>query len=150
MPAADDAMPSRLNEMPTWLISQTARHGHRLLAQAFAAADSSGYQYRLLAALEEFGPASQAALGRRTGIDRSDVVAALNDLAERGLVDRAADPADRRRNIITVTAAGTGRFQQLDSMVADVQNRLLAPLSRAEHRQLTRLLRRILSHASSQ
>src|SRR5215472_11200223 len=142
MPATD-AMPSRLNEMPTWLISQTALHAHRLLAHALAAADSNGYQYRLLAALEEFGPASQAALGRRTGIDRSDVVAALNDLAERGLVDRAADPADRRRNIITVTAAGTGRFQQLDSMVADVQNRLLAPLSRAEHRQLTRLLRRI-------
>ena len=150
MPAADDAMPSRLNEIPTWLISQAALHGHRLLARAFAAAGSSGYQYRLLAALDEFGPASQAALARRTGIDRSDVVAALNDLAGRGLVNRSADPADRRRNIITVTAAGTGWFQQLDSVVADVQNTLLAPLSPAERRQLTRLLSRILSHAGSQ
>jgi len=150
MPVADDAMPSRLNEMSTWLISQAALYGHRLLARALAALDASGYQYRLLAALEEFGPANQAALGRRTGIDRSDVAAALNDLAERGLVNRSADPADRRRNIITVTAAGTQRFQQLDSVVAEVQDMLLAPLSPAEHQQLTRLLSRILSHASRQ
>lgn len=151
MPTAADAMPSRLNEMPTWLISQTALHAHRLLAQALAAVDSNGYQYRLLAALEEFGPASQAALGRRTGIDRSDVVAALNDLAERGLADRSVDPADRRRNIITVTAAGTEQFRQLDSVVAGVQDKLLAPLSPAEHEHLTRLLNRILAHhANSQ
>jgi len=129
MPATD-AMPSRLNEMPTWLISQTALHAHRLLAQALAAMSSNGYQYRLLAALEEFGPACQAALGRRTGIDRSDVVAALNDLAKRGLVNRSADPADRRGNVITVTAAGTDWFQQLDSAVAEVQDMLLAPLAR--------------------
>ena len=149
MPTAD-AMPSPLNEMPTWLISQTALHAHRLLAQALAAMSSNGYQYHLLAALEEFGPASQAALGRRTGIDRSDVVAALNDLAERGLVNRSVDPADRRRNIITVTAAGNEWFQQLDSVVAEVQDMLLAPLSPAERKQIARLLSRILSHASSQ
>jgi len=71
-------------------------------------------------------------------------------LAERGLVNRSADPADRRRNIITVTAARTQRFQQLDSVVAEVQDMLLAPLSPAEHQQLTRLLSRILSHASRQ
>jgi len=143
-------MPSRLNDMPTWLISQTALHAHRLLTRALGAADSNGYQYRLLAVLEEFGPASQAALGRRTGIDRSDVVAALNELAECGLVDRSTDPADRRRNIITVTAAGSEWFQQLDNAVADVQDVLLAPLSPAEHQRLTRLLSRILSHADSQ
>jgi MarR family transcriptional regulator, lower aerobic nicotinate degradation pathway regulator len=36
-----------------------------------------GYHYRLLAGLDEWGPASQAALGRGTGIDRSDITAAL-------------------------------------------------------------------------
>jgi len=149
MPTAD-AMPSRLNEMPTWLISQAALYAHRLLAQALAAMDSNGYQYRLLAALEEFGPASQAALGRRTGIDRSDVVAALNDLAERGLVGRSIDPVDRRRNIITVTLAGAERFQELDSVVAGIQDTLLAPLSPAEQEQFTRMLGRILATSREQ
>jgi MarR family transcriptional regulator, lower aerobic nicotinate degradation pathway regulator len=146
MTRADDAMPSRLQQRPTWLLSQTSMHGHRLLSEGLATADAIGYHYRLLAALTEFGPASQAALGRRTGMDRSDVVAALNDLAARGLVDRSPDPSDRRRNIITITPAGTDQLRRLDAVVAGVQAQLLAPLSPAERQQLTRLLTRILDH----
>jgi DNA-binding MarR family transcriptional regulator len=62
--------------------------------------------------LEEFGPASQASLGRRTSMDRSDVVAALNDLARDGLVRRSPDPADHRRNVITITPAGAARLRR--------------------------------------
>lgn len=39
-------------------------------------------------------------------MDRSDVVAALNELAGQGLVERTRDPADHRRNIVTITPAG--------------------------------------------
>ncbi|HEY5987774.1 MAG TPA: MarR family winged helix-turn-helix transcriptional regulator [Streptosporangiaceae bacterium] len=146
MTTTDEATPSRLQRQPSWLLSQTSVQAHRLLLEGFAAVDSIGYHYRLLAALEEFGPASQAALSRRTGIDRSDVVAALNDLAGRGLVERSPDPADRRRNIITITPAGTEQLQLLDGVLAGVQDKLLAPLSPAEREQLTRLLARILEH----
>jgi MarR family transcriptional regulator, lower aerobic nicotinate degradation pathway regulator len=144
MPTPDHAMLSRLQRMPTWLISQVSTRAHRLLSEELAAVGSYGYQVRLLAALEEFGPASQAALGRRTGIDRSDVVAALDDLAGRGLVERSPDLTDRRRNIITITPAGTEQLQLLDEVLAGVQDKLLAPLSAAEREQLTRLLDRIL------
>jgi DNA-binding MarR family transcriptional regulator len=111
-----------------------------------AAADARGYHHRLLAALEEFGPASQAALGRRAGIDRSDVVAALNELAGRGLIQRAPDPDDRRRNVITITPAGTDQLRALDEILAGVQERLLAPLSPADRTQLIGLLGRLLEH----
>ncbi|GAA2615766.1 MarR family winged helix-turn-helix transcriptional regulator [Actinomadura fulvescens] len=141
-----DETPSRLMGLPTWLISQTSMQAHRLLSEAFAATDSRGYHYRLLAALEEFGPASQATLGRRTGIDRSDVVAALNDLADRGLIERSPDPSDRRRNIVTVTPAGREQFHRLDKVLAGVQDDLLAPLSATERDQLVRLLTRVLAH----
>jgi DNA-binding MarR family transcriptional regulator len=60
----------------------------------------------MLAALDEFGPSSQADLGRCTGIDRSDVVAAINAMVERGFVERSPDPSNGRRNIVTITAAG--------------------------------------------
>jgi DNA-binding MarR family transcriptional regulator len=146
MITADDATPSRLQRQPSWLLSQTSVQAHRLLTEGLAAADSVGYHYRLLAALAEFGPASQAALSRRTRMDRSDVVAALNDLAARGLVERSRDPSDRRRNIITITPAGTEQLRLLDGVVAGVQDKLLAPLAPAEREQLTRLLTRILEH----
>jgi DNA-binding MarR family transcriptional regulator len=134
----------RLADKPTWLISRAFAHSHRLLTEGFAGAGVRGYHYRLLAALEELGPASQAALGRHTGIDRSDVVAALNDLAGRGLVQRSPDPEDRRRNVVTITRAGTRELGKLDKVLAAVQEKLLAPLSAAERKQLIRLLTRLL------
>src|SRR6266536_1417595 len=145
-PPTGDATPSRVLEMPTWLISRVYAYSHRLVAEGFAAAGVRGYHYRLLAALEEFGPASQASLGRRTSIDRSDVVAALNELAGRGLIRRSPDPDDRRRNVITITPAGTEHLRLLEGVLAGVQDQLLAPLSATERTQLTRLLTRVLEH----
>jgi DNA-binding MarR family transcriptional regulator len=97
----------------------------------------------LLAALDEWGPASQASLGRGTGIDRSDVTAALVDLEERGLVQRDVNQADRRRNVVSITAAGVRHLEALDSVVDEIQERLLAPLSEGERRQFITLMRRI-------
>ena len=143
---ADDATPARLRDMPSWLLGQTAMHAHRLVVERLAAAGARGYHYRLLAALEEFGPASQAALGRRTGIDRSYVVEAVNELADGGLVERARDPEDRRRNVVTITPAGVRQLRRLDGVLAGVQDELFAPLSADERAQLTRLLARVLDH----
>jgi DNA-binding MarR family transcriptional regulator len=147
---APEAMPSRVAEMPTWLISRAYAHSHRLLVEGFASAGVRGYHYRLLAALEEFGPASQAALGRRTSIDRSDVVAVLNDLAARGLIERSPDPDDRRRNVITITPAGTEQLRALDEVVASVQEKLLAPLSPPDRTRLVRLLSAVLEQDARQ
>jgi DNA-binding MarR family transcriptional regulator len=117
---------------------------YRLLTGKLATVGSRGYHYRLLAALQEFGPASQATLGRHTGMDRSDVVAAVSELVGRGLADRSPDPADGRRNIITITPAGTAHLRRLEDLLDDVQNELLAPLSPAERQQLIHLLTRVL------
>jgi len=146
MTAVGDARPARLMEKPSWLISEVSLLAHRLLTEKLATAGSRGYHYRLLAALQEFGPASQAMLGRRTAMDRSDVVAAVNELADCGLADRSPDPADRRRNVITITPAGTAHLRRLEKLLAEIQDELLAPLAPADRRQLTRLLTRILEH----
>ena len=146
MPAGDDARPAMLMAKPSWLISEVSRLAHPLLAGTLATAGSRGYHYRLLAALQESGPASQASLGRRTGMDRSDVAAAVSELAGRGLAARAPDPADRRRNVISITPAGAAHLRRLDQLLAGVQDELLAPLSPAERQQLIRLLNRILEH----
>src|SRR4051794_2913175 len=98
--------PARMLELPSWLISRIAARSQRLLSEGFARAGVRGYHYRILVALEEFGPISHVDLGGRTQIDRSDMVAALNELAARGSVERSPDPGDRRRNLVTITPAG--------------------------------------------
>ncbi|GGO28992.1 MarR family winged helix-turn-helix transcriptional regulator [Micromonospora parathelypteridis] len=140
--------PAGLRTTPSWLLNQAAGYAGRLISEGFAAHDLRGYHYRLLASLAEDGPASQADLGRRCGIDRSDVVAAINDLAGRGLVVRASDPADRRRNVISSTEAGADAARRMGETVDRVQDDLLAPLSTTEREQLTRLLTRLLEHHS--
>ena len=103
-----------------------------------------GYHYRLLAALEQWGPASQADLGRDTGIDRSDVTEALLHLEERGLVERRVDPDHRRRNIVTITPQGVAGLGELDVVIEAIQRDVLAPLTRSEQHQLVALLTRLV------
>jgi len=134
-----------VRDRPTWLISRTYARSHRLLTQGFAESGTGlrGYHYRLLAALAEGGPASQADLARGTSVDRSDVVSVLGDLEQAGLVARTPDPANRRRNIVSLTSAGKRRLAALDRVVDEIQERVLAPLSEPQRKQLLSLLRRL-------
>ncbi|MGY1455946.1 MarR family winged helix-turn-helix transcriptional regulator [Streptomyces sp. SS8] len=141
-----DEPPERLTTKPSWLISQLAVHARRLAFEGFAAAGARGYHYRILAALQEFGPASQAELGRRCRVDRSDVVAAVGELAGRGFVDRTPDPGHGRRNRVTLTEEGLRRLRHMDEVLDRVQDDLLGPLSAEDRQTLTRLLGRVLAH----
>jgi DNA-binding MarR family transcriptional regulator len=136
--------PARLRQRPTWLLNRAHGLSYKLLTEGFAAVGTHGYHYRLLAALAEFGPSSQADLARGTGVDRSDVVAALNEMADQGLVKRATDASDRRRNTVSITAAGHRRLAALDDVLDGIQDRLLAALSPEERQQLVKLLDRVL------
>ncbi|GAA3161921.1 MULTISPECIES: MarR family winged helix-turn-helix transcriptional regulator [Nonomuraea] len=138
----------RLRRLPTRLTNGAALIANRLVDQALAGAGARRYHYALLATLEEFGPASQAELGRRTGIDRSDVVAAVNDLADQGFLQRAPDPGDRRRNVITITPAGRKQLADLDRLLTAAQDDYLAPLSATDRRTFVDLLTRLTEHHS--
>jgi MarR family transcriptional regulator, lower aerobic nicotinate degradation pathway regulator len=133
-----------MDHLPSWLLNQAAAHAHRLVTDGFAADGARGYHYRLLHSLLGDGPASQATLGRRTGIHLSDMVATLNELEAGGYVARSPDPQDRRRNVITITDAGRERAARLADRVEQIQDELLAPLSAAEREQLTALLQKLL------
>ena len=134
--------PARLQGRATWLTSRAYARSSGLLNAAFEANGDGlrGYHYRLLAAVEEWGPASQAELGRSTGIDRSDVTAALTELESRKLVKRAVDPSNKRRNIVTITAQGAKHLRTLDTLIDRAQDDFLAPLSAAQRREFITLM----------
>jgi DNA-binding MarR family transcriptional regulator len=134
----------RVAHRPTWLLSRANARAQELLATAFAAEGLRGYHFRLLAGLDQYGPSSQAELGRNTGIDRSDVVAALNELVDAGLARRAPDPADARRNVVTITRRGRTTLERVDATLDDVQAAVLEPLRPSERATFVRLLAKLI------
>jgi DNA-binding MarR family transcriptional regulator len=138
--------PDRLRRRASRLLSQLTMRSDRLVTEELARADARKWHYAVLASLQEYGPGSQAELSRRSGIYRSDMVGVLNELAERDLVERAPDPADRRRNVITISPRGRRHLRRLDNVLDDLHDELLAPLSPAERDQFVQLLTRLLDH----
>ena len=142
-----DEAPTRLRRKPSWLIGRVSARAHRLIAETMAAAGGHAYHFAILAALDEFGPDSQVQIAQRCGIDQSDMHAMLNELAGQGHVARTPDPADRRRNLITLTGAGRRRLEELDTRLTRVQHDVLNALSATERDTLIALLTRILDQS---
>jgi MarR family transcriptional regulator, lower aerobic nicotinate degradation pathway regulator len=139
--------PRRLRQLPSWLSSAVARKAQRLVAAALAQEGVRRQHFTVLTSLAEQGPASQAALGRRLWIDRSDLHAILNELERGGLVRRVRDEQDRRRNVVALTRRGTAALKRLDKRVDAAQNELLEPLSATDRRELRRLLEQLVDGA---
>jgi DNA-binding MarR family transcriptional regulator len=137
--------PRRLQRLPSWLAGQVARKAEQLVGEALAYEGVRRPHFAVLTSLAEQGQASQAALGRRLWIDRSDLHAILADLERGGLVARARDAADGRRNVVTITPAGSVALSRLTERVESAQQTLLAPLSVGERRELLRLLTRLVT-----
>jgi DNA-binding MarR family transcriptional regulator len=138
--------PERLRRLPSWLASELARRGATLVGEALAQEGVRRQHFAVLTSLAEQGAASQAALGRRLWIDRSDLHGLLAELEGDGLVARVRDPEDRRRNVVTLTTAGKAALRRLDKRVDAAQSALLEPLSADERREVIGLLERVVSH----
>ena len=136
--------PKRLQGLASWRLSAAALVGDRLVNEALATEGVRKYHFRVLVALSDDGPLSQAELGRRLAIDRSDVAAIAAELEQRELLARTRDDRDRRRNVVTITPAGEAALARMDRAIAAAQTTLLAPLSGAEQRQLSDLLGRLI------
>ena len=93
-------------------------------------------QYTALTVLEQHPDLTVARLARHSftrAQSAADMVAAL---LNRGLVERHRDPADRRRLVMALTPDGQRLLDQLRPQVAEIEGRMLAPLSPEDAREL--------------
>jgi MarR family transcriptional regulator, lower aerobic nicotinate degradation pathway regulator len=141
MDPSDHRPPERLRTLPTWLLGRAALAGDRLVSATLAEAGLRTHHFTALLAIAELDGLSQAELGRRLGLDVSDVHAVVTELEEQGSVARRRDPADRRRNVLTLTARGRRRLAGLERRVAAAQDALLDPLSPTARQRLVSALR---------
>lgn len=132
--------------MMLWRLSSRAQ---RMLHVALDAVGGSKYQYTMMVAIEGSQPVSQAELARITGIDRSDVVAILNDLSAKHAIERSVNPEDRRQNVVTLTPEGKALLDRLQVTVDEVQEAFLAPLSDEQRQRFVDLCEILLLNDAS-
>ncbi|MFF4037390.1 MarR family winged helix-turn-helix transcriptional regulator [Streptomyces sp. NPDC001816] len=132
-----------IRALPSWLLGRAAARGRSLVADALAAEGMKMWHHVVLSAVRDLAPVAQADLGRGVGLDPKDLVGVLNDLQSAGLVVRAPDPKDRRKNAVSLTGDGARLLTRCEKAAREANDELLAPLSTAERDQFMGLLIRI-------
>lgn len=131
-------------------LAETVGPRVRLLRNALAA--------RSIAALEEFAlptgsltvlsliaanpGSSQTVLAKAAGLNKSALVAIVDELEKRGLAARDRSASDRRRNQLSVTSAGEAAMKAMFERVRKGEERVRDALGANEHRRLLDLLDR--------
>jgi DNA-binding MarR family transcriptional regulator len=151
-PDQDPLNTSIVHAFPEWVLSRRAyllgrlgrearrRFARRRFAQLLSAWNLNASHYGVLLLLEEIDQASQQHLAQMLSIDRANMVALLDLLQERGLIERATDSLDRRRHLVKLTAIGRQEMQQIRQAEEGLDEALFEGLDTEEQTDLHRLL----------
>ena len=93
--------------------------------------------------LAEIGQASQNQLGQSIAMDAATIKGVIDRLKARGLVELSNHGSDRRRRVVSLTAAGRATVEALLPLGGAVSDETLAPLNPREAATLLKLLARL-------
>ncbi|MEV6599252.1 MarR family transcriptional regulator [Actinoplanes sp. NPDC051346] len=115
------------------------RLGRRILAMErpiLAAHAISMWGYIVLTALHDRPMRTQAALAAGIGADKTRLIAVLDDLQRRELIEREPDPADRRVRLLRLTEAGRLLQQRIQADIRTAEDQLLGTLQESDRTAL--------------
>jgi len=122
------------------------RLGMAAKERSFAGYEELGlhpYHHAILAVLDEGTRETQGAIADALGYDKGQLVGLLDELENAGLIERRRDPADRRRQIVRMTAAGRKTLERFRRLSQRLEDEFLASLDDRERHQLHALLLRL-------
>jgi DNA-binding MarR family transcriptional regulator len=125
---------------PGLLLALLGQEAMRRLREAHTANNLKPRQFQLLGLLHDHGPMGQRELGETMGVDPSILVTLLNPLEVDGFVWRERDPEDRRRHVVTLTAAGRLHFDGATRAQREAEDALFAGLDDNRRQQLGAVL----------
>src|SRR5215218_4948480 len=136
--------------LPEELVASTAfllkRLGFAAKEHALEAYERDGlhpYHHAVLAVLDEGSRETQGEIADALAYDRGQLVGLLDELEERGLVERRRDPKDRRRQSVSLTAEGKKTLGRLRGIAGRIEDAFLEPLDDEERAALHALLLRL-------
>lgn len=129
--------PRSLDTRPGYVLVRTAMKVRQQYVDALSGTGLLPNQHVILSTLNEQGPGHQKEIAERARLDSGDIVAYLDGLEKNGCVERNRDPADRRRQIVSLTAAGARVLAAADIALDEVESATFASLGPAELRAFT-------------
>jgi DNA-binding MarR family transcriptional regulator len=126
-----------------YLLVQLGTTAARLFAEQLAPLGLEPRQAGMLFRLAANEGRSQQALGELIGLNSTRMVFLVDELEQRGLVERRRNEADRRSHALYLTEAGWAAVRGARQAAARQESLLGAALDPAERAQLTGLLRKV-------
>jgi DNA-binding MarR family transcriptional regulator len=136
-------LPDELIQSASFLLK---RLGHAVKERSVRAYEEEGlhpYHHAILLVLGEGAPETQGSIADTLGYDRGQLVGLLDELEERGLIERRRDPNDRRRHVVQLTAEGKQTLRRLRALSRQLEDDFFSPLSEQERAKLHALLFRL-------
>jgi DNA-binding MarR family transcriptional regulator len=140
----------KVTEFAGQLFFRLWRASHTRTAQELESLGLTPALFGLLNVLEDRPGTNQQEIGSAMGIDPSTMVSLIDQLEEAGLAKRRPHPKDRRAREVAITPKGRRLLERGRRKADQVQDDVLQGLTRAERRQLLKLLRQALSSAPPQ
>ena len=132
-----------IDDQVGFLLRRAHQRHAALFQEAMAGFDLTPTQFNALIRIVELGAATQNHLGRLTAMDPATIQGVVRRLMDRGLVNRRPDPSDRRATLLTPTTEGLDLAAQAVETGRAITEATLAPLTAAERRTVTALLRKL-------
>ena len=121
---------------PGLLLALIGHEAMRRLRAAHTAHNLKPRQFQILGLLHDQGGMAQRELMQEMEIDPSILVTLLNPLEADGYVARNRDPDDRRRHLVTLTAAGKRHLASASRAQKETEDALFASLSSDQRDEL--------------
>lgn len=128
---------------PGFLLAQVGAHAAAKFRERLAPLGLVPPHAGILRILGASPSITQRALAGALRVFPSRLVALLDELESQGLIERRAEPADRRRHALHLTKKGRSTLEAIGRIAREHQKALLASLREEEQAQLEKLLRRI-------
>jgi MarR family transcriptional regulator, lower aerobic nicotinate degradation pathway regulator len=143
-PSPQQRLPRELVESATFLLKRLGLAVKERSVQAYEDEGLHPSHHGILLVLGEGSPETQGSIADTLGYDRGHLVGLLDELEDRGLLERRRDPNDRRRHVVQLTAEGKQTLRRLRAVSRQVEDEFLAPLSDQERTRLHALLLRLM------